>query len=400
VVPVRRADDGEVTASRRPDRAPERDATPAAHAFRAHVAERAGDWFPELGAGGARVSLRREDARAYSTMYEFVIDGGAAPRSVLVKQPAARERSERPRDAPIRDRPRRAAVLDPARKSEAEFAALEMLHAAFGRLDDPRFGTVAPLDFVRPQQALVMEKVESPRLTEILMRGRRGPGSRPGDALAPLRTAGAWLRACHALDGSATSVRHATRDEFVAYIAAQTRYLAADRRHAGLLDRVGARVETAAAAVLSAELPLGTTHGDFAPRNVLVGPGARVTVIDTLARWRAPIYEDLGDFLFALTASKPQVYAQGTLFAAPVLAAWEDAFLDGYFGAERRPYRALRLFEAQALLDRWASAHRATLGATGAAAVESRARMALITRYLSRRLKRLCGAFDQEDHTR
>jgi aminoglycoside phosphotransferase (APT) family kinase protein len=377
------------------------DATTAAHAFHAHLTEHAGEYFPELGPRSVHVILRRQDARPYSTMYEFRIDGGATARSVLVKQPAARERAERPRDAPIRDRPRRAAVLDPARKSEAEFAALETIHAAFGRLADPRFGTVAPLDFVRPQQALVMEKVESPRLTEILMRGRRGPGSRPGEALAPLRTAGAWLRAWHGLDGLApTGVRHATRDEFVAYVAAQTGYLAAGARHADLLGRVRARVETVATATLPADLPLGITHGDFAPRNVLVGPEGRVTVIDTLARWRAPVYEDLGDFLFALKASKPQVYAQGAFFGAPVLASWEEAFLDGYFGAERRPYPALRLFEAQALLDRWASAHRAALGATGPAAVKSRLRMTPITRYLSRCLERLCGAFDQEDPTK
>ena len=387
--------------SRPPRPSREADATPAAHAFRAHLAEHAREYFPEIGPGSVRVSLRREDARAYSTMFEFEIDGGAAARSVLVKQPAARERAERPRDAPRQDRPRRAAVLDPARKGEAEFAALEMIHAAFERLADPRFGTVAPLDFVRPQQALVMEKIESPRLTEILMRGRRGPGSRPGEALAPLHTAGAWLRAWHALDCFAPAgVRHATRDEFVAYVAAQAGYLAGDTRHAGLLARVRARVETVAAAVLPAELPLGTTHGDFAPRNVLVGPEGRVTVIDTLARWRAPVYEDLSDFLFALKASKPQVYAQGAIFSRPVLASWEDAFLDGYFGAERPPYQALRLFEAQALLDRWASAHRAALGATGPAAVKSRVRMTPITRYLSRCLERLCGAFDQEDPTK
>src|SRR3954469_7315987 len=116
------------------------DATPAAHAFHAHLTEHAGEYFPEIGPRSVDVSLRREDARPYSTMYEFRIDGGATDRAVLVKQAAARERAYLPRDTPIRDRPGAAGVVDPARNTEAEFKAVEMIHPPFGRLADPRFG--------------------------------------------------------------------------------------------------------------------------------------------------------------------------------------------------------------------------------------------------------------------
>jgi hypothetical protein len=93
---------------------------------------------------------------------------------------------------------------------------------------------------------------------------------------------------------------------------------------------------------------------------VLVGPGGRVTVIDTLARWRAPVYDDLGDFLFALRAPKAQVYALGHLLPPAILAAREAEFLGGYFGGADVPVRALQLFKAQAALERLASLQRAT----------------------------------------
>ena len=56
--------------------------------------------------------------------------------------------------------------------------------------------------------------------------------------------------------------------------------------------------------MLPADLPLGTSHGDYAPRNILVGAHGEVTVLDTLGRWRAPIYSDLGNFLFAIKAGR------------------------------------------------------------------------------------------------
>ncbi len=58
--------------------------------------------------------------------------------------------------------------------------------------------------------------------------------------------------------------------------------------------------------VLPADLPL-VSHGDYAPRNILVGAHGEVTVLDTLGRWRAPIGSDLGNFLFAIKAGRAQM---------------------------------------------------------------------------------------------
>lgn len=91
-------------------------------------------------------------------------------------------------------------------------------------------------------------------------------------------------------------------------------------------------------------------------RNILIGPNARVTVLDTFAKWSTPIYEDIGYFLNDLKMSYPQVMTQGLAFSSKELGADEQAFLKGYFGQESIPYPAIRLYEVLALLDKWSSA--------------------------------------------
>jgi aminoglycoside phosphotransferase (APT) family kinase protein len=368
-------------------------AAAAARDLERHLADHAGAYFPDLGGESARVCLRREYPRAYSTLYEFEVVGAHGRHAVIVKLPAA---AGDPAWSPGgRDRPRRATPLDPRRKSEAEFRALAMIHEAFTPLADPRFGTVAPLDFLHAHRALVMEKVAEPRLSALLLRGSRLHRSAQGVAETALRNTGAWLATYHRLGGPArTRVRHGTRAEFEGYVSELTAYLSRYVRDRALLERVRTRVLAAAAEELPAELPMGMSHGDFAPRNVLVAPDGRVTVIDTLARWHAPVYDDIGEFLSALRAPKAQAYAQGRLLAPDVVAAWEDAFLGGYFGAAPRPMRALRLFEAQAALERLASVRRAS-EARGGGGPADRLRTSLTARFLCLWLDRLAEAVDQ-----
>jgi hypothetical protein len=102
-------------------------------------------------------------------------------------------------------------------------------------------------------------------------------------------------------------------------------------------------------------LPLVLGHGDFSPRNILIGPEARVTVFDTFANWRTSMYEDIGYFLNDIKMSYLQVVSQGLAFSARQLAAYEQAFLEGYFDQDPVPYPAIRLYEALALLDKWSS---------------------------------------------
>jgi hypothetical protein len=96
-------------------------------------------------------------------------------------------------------------------------------------------------------------------------------------------------------------------------------------------------------------------HGDFAPRNILVGPGGRVSVLDTLGRWRAPAFEDIGNFLLAFKAHRLQVYSQGLFLSASRIKQYENQFLRGYFGDDPIPLASIRLFECLAALEKWSS---------------------------------------------
>jgi hypothetical protein len=81
-----------------------------------------------------------------------------------------------------------------------------------------------------------------------------------------------------------------------------------------------------------------------------------VTVLDTYANWRAPIYQDIGYFLNDLKMVYPQAMSRGFAFVADRLSAYERTFLHGYFGQETVPYSAIRLYEILALLDKWSMA--------------------------------------------
>ncbi len=136
-------------------------------------------------------------------------------------------------------------------------------------------------------------------------------------------------------------------------------------------------------------LPVGLGHGDYAPRNILIGPGARVTVLDTFAKWRVPIYEDIGFFLTQLESCFPQVISQGLAFSSEQLAVYERAFLKGYFGEEPLPYPSIRLYEVLALLDKWSSTIASFHQRTNSNRPVGRLRLILATRYFKRRTKSL-----------
>jgi hypothetical protein len=364
-----------------------------ARRLESHLVEHAPAYFADL-AGGAQVALRRRNRRATSTLYEFELTNGHGGHSVLVKVPAAGSAAPAPLDAL-----RRGEAIDPMRMSEAEYAALALIHRSFGGLGDPRFGTVAPLDLLEEDRALVMSKAADPPLGVALLRAHRlRPGAPPDDLQVVLRNTGAWLARYHGLPAPPEArLRQPTRSEFIAFIGRLTAYLAVHDGRPALFEEAEARIAAVARARLPPELPLGVAHGDFAPRNVLIGAGGRVTVIDATARWSAPIYDDLGDFVFALRTARPHVYTGGLLFGSAALAAWEDAFLDGYFDGGPRPLAALKLFEAQALLNKWAAVRSrapARRSVPLAGGLRVRAWSAFLARYLRRLMRELDALAD------
>ena len=97
-------------------------------------------------------------------------------------------------------------------------------------------------------------------------------------------------------------------------------------------------------------------HLKAVPRNILVGPGERVFVIDTPGRWWFPIYLDLAYFLTGVKTLGPRVMSGGLLVSDRLVAEVERALLEGYFEDQPVPRERIRVFEIKTLLSRWVSA--------------------------------------------
>jgi hypothetical protein len=80
------------------------------------------------------------------------------------------------------------------------------------------------------------------------------------------------------------------------------------------------------------ELDLTIAHGDFLKCNILIGADSRVVVVDTEARYRAPIYLDLGYFVGGLVGSFPWQLALLHPFRSRGLTAHWEEVLAGYAG--------------------------------------------------------------------
>lgn len=320
-----------------------------------HLRHHASQYFG--GADGARVhvQLRRTNRRINSTLHEFVVNVGENEHRVLVKQPSTLHLSSRS-GLPAHDRPRLFPKALPEWKSRFEFRAMSAIERHVARLDDPRFAAVRVLDLLPDQHSLVLEKVGEQSLGRQLPRASlisAGPAAR--QCLdRTVRNSGAWLRRYHELPAlEHTRPRGASRTVFVDALVRFTEYLARATGEASL-ERLGRELVERAEAVLPAVLPLGLGHGDYAPRNVLAGPTGQIRIIDTQARWQAPVYEDISHFLTAIKASPMQIMSRGLACRARFAAHLERQFLAGYFEDASIPLDRIRLFECQTLVERWA----------------------------------------------
>ena len=378
------------------------DAGEAVARFVRHLEARAGRYFPELAADHPTVRLVWRSVRLNSQLYEFAITGKAATRRVIVKVPFAPKHvagSVHHDRRPAPDRPRLFPKADAYAKGLYEYRALGAIDAHFRGLCDRRFGTIRVFDLLPDPYTVVMEKATDPALARLVRKAHRGLRSSQWKLLEEgFRHAGAWLDQMHRLEPlEHTQPRNRRADD---YFTATDRFIAFLKRcggERGFFDRFPRELTEAAAALLPETLPLGTSHGDYAPRNLLLQRGGRVTVFDTLARWQAPIYEDVAHFLVALKTSMPQVLAPRLLSDPARLAACEEAFLQAYFERTGIPRGVIRLFECQVLLERWTALVFRAEEAGGLRGVARRARVLLlkggVTRHLASALRQaICEA--------
>lgn len=326
--------------------------------FSHHIKINAASYFKEFATDEVTVSLEYEDRRPASVLYRYSINKNDYRQFVIVKIPLFRGDT-------IKDngnlvdidgrRPRLVPKTDQDVKYQFEYSALTAIDKFFSRLNDPRFGTVPILDFIPEHNAIVMEEVQQSSLNQMFAKTSFFRNSRI-NLDAYFRNAGAWLRQYHQIPkGNDVECRNLQRSDFTKSTLEFTSYIRKFLHDDCFFRWVDSMAVDMAQNHFLEELPSGLGHGDYALRNILVNSDGQITVLDTLARWRVPIYEDIGYFLIELKTNWLQVLSQGLAFGNEILNRYEHEFLSGYFENEEIPYGSVRLYEILVLLDKWAT---------------------------------------------
>ena len=245
--------------------------------------------------------------------------------------------------------------LAPDEQYRTESTSLLMVEKYFTRLADPRFGWVRVLTTLPEHRAIIMERLRQPSLLHLSASWRRVPERWPAHGLdRAFEHAGAWLRAYHAAPPP-TNVTPAPLENWLNELREVVDFLTRTVGHAQLLSRALATAEERSSDGMRTAVPTGLRHGDFALRNILVQDRERITVLDIMARWLSPIYEDIGYFVAGLRTTTPQLLGAGFLADGARIDRYEDSFLRGYADGDPVAWTTVRLFELKSLLDRWAS---------------------------------------------
>jgi hypothetical protein len=326
--------------------------------FAQRILLRAGEYFADLDPGRITVRFLRARATTNSKLFEFQVTDGISSHNVVAKSPFSPRRLRKVLDGHGRmqvEKPRLFPLAETQVKGLHEFRALSAIYDHFTRLNDPRFGAIRPLDVCGKPCSLMMEKADDPRLQVACRKVNRIQHRFASTHLrSAMGNAGAWLRSFHELPlPPQTENCNTHRGDIIAAIEMFTDYLAKQTPYNQFFRELCQKLVQAADGLLPDTLPLGLTHRDFAPRNVLVSSEGRVTVFDTEGRWRAPVYADLAHFLVALKVSSAQIWSAGWYYDARTLAAFERDFLRGYFEETTAPTGAIRLFECLWVLEWW-----------------------------------------------
>jgi hypothetical protein len=296
-------------------------------------------WFPESPHEG--IELRVLSNRPKCTLVTVHLDRAPVPAALakIRRDTSAATTGARPR---LRNEAATAEEL-----TLLEWSGLEAIERSCS--DTEGLGVVRPLLLMPEVAGLVMSFVDAPTLRNVVLdlsRLRRARGS-VDDAVAGCALAGRWLRTFQERSGgSDRAVRQGKREEVVDRLHAYGEFL-----DSAAWRRVATQGTEVVTDLLPRQLPLSIGHGDFAPRNMLLGDG-RLTVLDPLPRWQVPAYDDLCRFLVGLRLIGEQVHTHGLAFGPETLDALEDAALAAYLGpeADRAPLRAYQLL---ILMDKW-----------------------------------------------
>jgi hypothetical protein len=325
--------------------------------FMDHIREHATQYFSDFESAQIDVQLKERQERPSSVLYQFTVGDTVQNHAILVKVPLFHRLPESETTTDSFYKPRLYPRTEQRDTHKLEYMALNTIHEYFSSLDEKQLGTVRVLDYLPEHHAILVEASRDPNLRRLFSETSRFHlTSKPRDLNLPFHNTGRWLSLYHKMSkDDDVKTRDASRDDYVAAVVKLTDYLSKVLGDRPFFQNMASKLETSAQRNLPEMLPLGLGHGDFAMRNILVGANSRIVVIDTFAKWRVPIYEDIGYFLHGLKLSALQVISQGLAFRYAQLMAYEQAFLQGYFAQKPIPYPAIRLYEILALLDKWSS---------------------------------------------
>ena len=325
--------------------------------FMNHIRENATRYFEGFRASQVKVQFEEKQERPSSILYQFTVADQRQNYGVLVKVPLYHGRLFDKTNSAVEDRPELFPKTDARDTHKLGYMALRSISEYFSSIGERNLGTIRVLDYLPEYQAIITEACRDPNLRDLFSKTSRFRGKIAPEALdLPLRNVGKWLCLYHQMSKEDhVQIRHAHRHEYIEAINILTDFLGKALNDASFFQTICSKLETSALQILPESLPLGLGHGDFAMRNILVGREAQITVLDTFAKWRTPIYEDIGYFLNGLKLSDQQVISQGLLFGPDQLSRYERAFLEGYFEQKPIPYPEIRLYEMLSLLDKWSS---------------------------------------------
>ena len=352
-------------------------------------------YFADFEAHPVQVLATRIIDRKMSALYEFALRTTNRQHSVIVKINKVR-RDDHRRLANLQkrssfDRPRIMPWITHTESAEMEHHALSMIQDHFEGLQNSRLGAIRVLDLLPDLGGIVVEKLSYANLRDQLARRAVGARSQHAKRLrSAVRNAGAWLREFHRLEAPAhAEPRQATRDAFVQLMHQFVEFLGHTCGTARFFRQLDESVERAAKRLLPVDLPLALSHGDFGARNVLVGPRSQAVGFDTRARCRAPIYDDLGYFLFMLDYDLPTFVSNNLMGASRLTAQLRSDFLHGYYKQEPIPRQVIALFELISLLDKWAPMVLGFHESDGLVRVAKRCRLSVMSPLFTRHAKRL-----------
>ncbi len=321
----------------------------------AHIETHAAKYYPQLDPHNIQIQLTKKENRIASRLFYFDISDQSQTISVLVKVSLPKPQKN---NFNAFKKPRLFPPTNPFDMPTLEHQALTSFQIHFQDVDPTQINTIKVLDFLADKHAIVMEVAQLPNLrSRYLEAARRLPGKLSHPVLLTFKNAGRWLRRFHAIPlKDYVQDRHKHPDDFIKNIEILIEYLIKTTHRNQYFTNLNAQITALANQYLPQNLPLGLSHGDFAARNILTNNQGTVTVIDTFAKWNAPIYEDIGYFLNNIRTSWFQIATLGLVYSPKRIAAYEKAFLAGYFQDTPIPYPQIKIFEILALLDKWADA--------------------------------------------